>query len=157
MVEFPRIRFVLAVAGLGLLGAAGCVRTVPYAKRMAVESEKCTLIQALMQQPAPSQAIQQFVAEGKEAKAPVVVYVRHPEESTLERFFSEDTECADASFKIVQENVVDAVVVYLQEVQGGYAYDAQRSSPEHLTMDGQPQGTVRKDGTVWVAGADDSI
>lgn len=155
MMGFPGIRSLLvAVAGLGLVGAAGCVRTVPYAQRMEVEDEKCTLLQALMRQPAPAQAVQRFVAEGKEAKAPVVVYVRRPEDATLERFFSEGTQCTDATFKVVQENVVDAVVVYLQEVQGGYAYDAQRSSPEHLSMDGRPQGTVRKDGAVWVAGAD---
>ncbi|RYZ41380.1 MAG: hypothetical protein EOO71_12335 [Myxococcaceae bacterium] len=155
MVGLPgSIRCLLAVAGLGLMGAAGCVRTVPYAKRVEAEGDKCTLLQALMRQPAPAQAVQKFVAEGKEAKAPVVVYVRRPEEATLERFFTGDAQCADDSFKVVQENVVDAVVVYLQEVQGGYAYDAQRSSPEHLTMEGQPQGTVRKDGTVWVAGAD---
>ncbi|GMU03550.1 hypothetical protein KH5H1_76730 [Corallococcus caeni] len=154
MLELPRIRWALAVAGLGLLGTVGCVRTVPYAQRVEAEDEKCTLLQALMRQPAPAQAIQKFVAEGKEERAPVVVYVRHPEEATLERFFTGDTQCANDQFKVVQENVVDAVVVYLQEVQGGYAYDAQRSSPEHLTMDGRPQGTVRKDGATWVAGAD---
>ncbi|WP_375758082.1 hypothetical protein [Corallococcus exercitus] len=154
MVELPRIRWALAVAGLGFMGTVGCVRNVPYAQRMEVEDEKCTLLQALMRQPAPAQAIQKFVAEGKEERAPVVVYVRRPEEATLERFFTGEPQCANDSFKVVQENVVDAVVVYLQEVQGGYAYDAQRSSPEHLSMEGRPQGTVRKDGTVWVAGAD---
>ncbi|MBN9686598.1 MULTISPECIES: hypothetical protein [unclassified Corallococcus] len=154
MVELPRIRWALAVAGLGLLGSVGCVRTVPYAQRVEAEDEKCTLLQALMRQPEPAKAIQKFVSEGKEQRAPVVVYVRRPEEATLERFFTGDTQCANDSFKVVQENVVDAVVVYLQEVQGGYAYDAQRSSPEHLSMDGRPQGTVRKDGAVWVAGAD---
>ncbi|NOJ95104.1 hypothetical protein D7W82_16180 [Corallococcus sp. CA049B] len=154
MVELPRIRWALAVAGLGLLGTVGCAHSVPLEQRVQAEDEKCTLLQALMRQPEPAKAIQKFVAEGKEERAPVVVYVRHPEEATLERFFTGDTQCANDSFKVVQENVVDAVVVYLQEVQGGYAYDAQRSSPDRLTMDGRPQGTVRKDGAVWVAGAD---
>ncbi|MBN8471960.1 hypothetical protein JYJ95_36110 [Corallococcus exiguus] len=154
MVELSRIRWALAVAGLGFLGTVGCAHSVPLEQRVQAEDEKCTLLQALMRQPAPAKAIQKFVAEGKEERAPVVVYVRHPEEATLERFFTGDIQCANESFKVVQENVVDAVVVYLQEVQGGYAYDAQRSSPDRLTMDGRPQGTVRKDGTVWVAGAD---
>ncbi|MFB1483912.1 hypothetical protein [Corallococcus sp. RDP092CA] len=154
MVELRHICRALAVAGLGLLGTVGCAHSVPLAQRVEAEDEKCTLLQALMRQPAPSRAIQQFVAEGKEERAPVVVYVRHPEEDSLERFFTGEPQCANDSFKVVQENVVDAVVVYLQEVQGGYAYDAQRSSPEHLTMEGRPQGTVRKDGAVWVAGAD---
>lgn len=154
MVGTPGIRWALAVAALGIVGTAGCVHTVPYAERVEAEDEKCTLVQALMRQPGPARAIQEFVAEGKEAKAPVIVYMRHPEEASLERFFTGDTQCADASFKVVQENVVDAVVVYLQAVRGGYAYDAQRSSPEHLSMDSRPQGTVRRDGAVWVAGAD---
>ncbi|WP_223644999.1 hypothetical protein [Corallococcus sp. EGB] len=154
MVELPRIRRALAAAGLGLLGTVGCAHSVPLAQRVEVEDEKCTLLQALMRQPAPAKAIQQFVAEGKEEKAPVVVYVRRPEEGALERFFTGETRCTADTFKVVQENVMDAVVVYLQEVQGGYTYDAQRSSPEHLTMDGHPQGTVRKDGAIWVAGAD---
>jgi hypothetical protein len=154
MVELTRIRWAFAVAGLGFLGATACVRAVPLAERVQVESEKCTLVQALMRQPAPAQAVRKYVDEGRGDKAPVVVYVRRPEEATLERFFTGEPQCADDTFKVVQENVVDAVVVYLQEVQGGYAYDARRASPDRLSMDGRPQGTVRKDGSVWVAGAD---
>lgn len=145
-------RKTLCTLGLGLLATTGCARTLPYAQRQEVETDKCELVQTLMRQPSPSRAAKQIVSEGREEQVPVVVYVRHPEEAMLERFFHGDPECGDPTFKVVQDNVVDAVVVYLQEVQGGYAYDARRAGPEQLSVDdSQPQGTLKREGSTWVA------
>ena len=117
----------MAWVTLGLLGGTGCVHTVPLAVRREAEAEKCQLVQSVLKEPAPSRLVRELASEGREEPTPVVVYVRRPEESLLERFFEGDKPlCGDATFQVVQENVLDAVVVYLQEVQDGYAYDVPR-------------------------------
>jgi len=138
--------------GLGLLGSTGCAHQERLTVNREAEVEKCQLVQSVLKEPAPSQLVRELASEGRKAPTPVVVYVRRPEESMLERFFAGDEPlCGDGTFKVVQENVLDAVVVYLQEVQGGYAYDARRAGPEHLTLEGKPQGRVKRNGPAWVA------
>ncbi|MBU8899198.1 hypothetical protein DRW03_34080 [Corallococcus sp. H22C18031201] len=145
-------RKMLGTLPLALLAVSGCARTLPFAPRRDVEAHKCELVQTVMHQPSPSLAAQQIVSEGRAGQVPVVVYVRHPDQSMLERFFQGEPQCGDPTFRVVQENVVDAVVVYLQEVQGGYAYDARRASPEQLTAEaGKPQGTLKRRGASWVS------
>ncbi|QSQ24966.1 hypothetical protein JY651_08520 [Pyxidicoccus parkwayensis] len=146
-------RMAWAALGLGLLGSAGCAHTPA---RVVVthesEAEKCQLVQSVLKEPEPSQLLQEVASEGREEPAPVVVYIRRPEQSLLERFFVGDEPlCGDGTFKVVQDNVLDAVVVYLQEVQDGYAYDAHRAGPQELSMEGKPQGLVKRDGPAWVA------
>ncbi|QDE91480.1 hypothetical protein BHS06_22270 [Myxococcus xanthus] len=141
-----------ALLGLGVLGSTGCAHQARLAERQGVEAEKCELVHRLLQEPVPSQVVREVVAAGRDEPAPVVVYVRRPEEAMLERFFSGDApSCGDATFKVVQENVLDAVVVYLQEVQGGYAYDARRASHDELSLEGKPQGLLKRKGPEWVA------
>ena len=138
--------------GLGLLGSTGCAHKERMAVRREAETEKCQLIQSVLKEPTPAQLVRELASEGREEPTPVVVFVRRPEESMLERFFAGDEPvCGDATFKVVQENVLDAVVVYLQEVQDGYAYDARRAGPEELSLEGTPQGRVTRNGPAWVA------
>ncbi|AKQ65260.1 hypothetical protein A176_002172 [Myxococcus hansupus] len=145
-------RKVWVLLGLGVLGGTGCAHQAPLAVRQGVEAEKCELVHRLMKEPVPSQVVQQVAATGRDEPAPVVVYVRRPEQAMLERFFSGDApSCGDATFKVVQENVLDAVVVYLQEVQDGYAYDARRASHDELSLEGKPQGMLKRRGPEWVA------
>jgi hypothetical protein len=144
----------MAWVTLGMLGATGCVHTVPIAERRVAEAEKCQLVQSVLKESVPSKLVQEIASEGREEPAPVVVYVRRPEQSMLERFFEEDQPlCGDGTFQVVQASVLDAVVVYLQEVQDGYAFDVRRAGPEELSMDGTPQGTVKRAGAAWVSSA----
>lgn len=135
------------------LAAAGCVRTVPLAQRVQAEEGKCELVRTLLREPVPSQLVSQFHPEGYNGEpAPVVVYLRHPTESALERFFEGTApDCADTTFRVVQEASVDAVVVYLEAVTDGYSYDARRSNPQELAVVGKPQGTVRRNGAGWAS------
>ena len=152
MSRFHRMAWV--TLGLGVLGATGCAHQAPVAslQESHAEAEKCQLVQSVLKEPGPSQVVRDIAAEGREEPTPVVVYVRRPEESMLERFFKgEEPLCGDATFKVVQENVLDAVVLYLQEVQDGYAYDARRGGPEELSLEGKPQGLVKRQGLAWVA------
>jgi hypothetical protein len=137
--------------GLGVLGGVGCAHQERVAQRRVEEAEKCQLVRSVLQEPEPARLVRELASDGREGPAPVVVYVRRPEQSMLERFFAgEGTGCGDATFKVVQENVLDAVVVYLQEFQDGYAYDARRAGPQELSMEGKPQGWVRRQGPMWV-------
>lgn len=146
-------RVAWAALGLGLLAGTGCAHTpARVAVSRQAEAEKCQLVQSVLKEPAPAQLIQELASEGREEPTPVVVYVRRPEQSMLERFFvGDEPVCGDTSFKVVQDSVLDAVVVYLQEVQDGYAYDARRAGPQELSMEGRPQGLVKRDGLSWVA------
>lgn len=137
------------------LAAAGCVRHVPLAQRVQAEEGKCELVRTLLREPVPSQLVSQFHEAGYTGEpAPVVVYVRRPAESTLERFFEGTApDCADTTFRVVQEAAVDAVVVYLETVADGdgYTYDARRSNPQELAVVGTPQGRVRRSGAGWAS------
>ncbi|TQF09884.1 hypothetical protein FJV41_42325 [Myxococcus llanfairpwllgwyngyllgogerychwyrndrobwllllantysiliogogogochensis] len=146
-------RWAWGVVGVTLLAGAGCAHQAPLAVRREVEAEKCSLIQSVLKEPTPSRVVEEIAAQGRHEPTPVRVYVRRPEQSMLERFFEGDEpRCGDATFKVVQESVLDAVVVYLQEVREGYAYDARRSGPDELTLEGTPQGTLKRAGPQWVAG-----
>ncbi|XXF80553.1 hypothetical protein P2318_12610 [Myxococcaceae bacterium GXIMD 01537] len=134
------------------LAAVGCVRTLPFTQRVQVEQGKCDLVRTLMREPVPSRLVSEFHGDTERGEpAPVMVYLRRPQESALERFFDGSPDCADTAFRVVQEATLDAVVVYLEAVSDGYSYDARRSNPEELTMAGVPQGTVRRDGMSWVS------
>lgn len=133
------------------LAAVGCVRTVPHAQRMREEEGKCELVRTLMREPVPTQLLSQFhQGDSSDEPTPVMVYLRRPQESSLERFFEGSPDCTDATFRVVRDATVDAVVVYLEAVADGYTYDARRANPAELTMAGTPQGLVRRSGDGWV-------
>ncbi|MCP3101400.1 hypothetical protein LZ198_21230 [Myxococcus sp. K15C18031901] len=140
------------VLSLPLLAGAGCAHKAPLAVRREMEAQKCALVQSVLREPTPARVVGEIAAQGREEPTPVRVYVRRPEQSMLERFFEGDEpHCGDATFKVVQESVLDAVVVYLQEVGEGYAYDAHRSGPDELTLESKPQGRLKRAGPAWVA------
>jgi hypothetical protein len=147
-------RLALATA-LGLV-IAGCAHSVPVAQRLQQEEEKCTLVETLLREPVPSQRLTEFVSEGQELPVPVVVFVRKPEQGLLERFFAgESPECGSTEFRVVRQLGRQGLVLYLQETEGGYSYDAQRVGPEELSMGGTPQGVIRRNGGGgWVATSD---
>jgi hypothetical protein len=133
------------------LAAMGCVRTVPFAQRKQAEEGKCELVRTLLREPVPARLLNDFHQAGYTGEpAPVLVYLRRPQESVLERFFEDSPACGDATFRVVQDAAVDAVVVYLESAAEGYTYDARRVGPEELTMGGSPQGLVRRNGEGWV-------
>jgi len=134
------------------LAAAGFVRTVPLAQRVQAEEGKCELVRTLLREPTPSQLVSQFHVDGYTGEpAPVMVYLRRPQESSLERFFEDTPNCADTTFRVVQEATVDAVVVYRESVADGYTYVARRTTPQELSLSGAPQGVVRRNGAGWVS------
>jgi hypothetical protein len=148
-------RLALATA-LGL-AIAGCAHSVPVAQRLQQEEEKCALVQTLLREPVPAQRLAQVVSEGQEMPVPVMVFVRKPEEGLLERLFVGDSpECGAAEFRVVRQLGRKGLVLYLQETQDGYSYDAQRVGPEELSMGGTPQGVIRRNGGGgWVASSSD--
>lgn len=148
------IRFSLATT-LGL-AIGGCAHSVPVAQRLQEEEEKCALVQTLLREPAPARRLAEFTAEGRELPVPVMVFVRRPEQGLLERFFTgESPECGDDEFRAVRQLGREGLVLYLQETQDGYSYDVHRAGPEQLSMEGKPQGVVRRNGGGgWVAVSD---
>jgi hypothetical protein len=129
-------RLVLATT-LGL-AIAGCAHSVPVAQRLQQEEEKCALVQALLREPVPAQRLAGLISEGEEL---------------LERYFAgESPECGAAEFRVVRQLGRQGLVLYLQETQDGYSYDAQKAGPEELSMGGSPQGVIRRSGGGgWVA------
>jgi hypothetical protein len=127
------------------LALVGCAHSVPVAKTLQEEQEKCALVQMVLHEPQPTQELAAFVTEGRELPVPVMVFVRNPDEGMLERFFvGESPECGDGQFQVVRNLGRQGLVVYLQETGSGYSYDARRAGPEELSMGGAPQGVVRR-------------
>ncbi len=141
-----------ALPALLTLAAAGCVRAPPSAVRTQEESAKCELVRTLMQEPLPRRYLSQLEAEGKEGPAPVLVFLRDPEEGLLERLFVGEPTCEGNGYRVVQHILTDSVVLYLQPTgDTDYAFDVQRSNPTGLALGGEPKGTVRRRGEGWVA------
>jgi len=138
------------------LALVGCAHSVPGAQRLQQEEEKCALLQMVLREPQPTQEMAAFASEGREPPVPVMVFVRKPDEGLLERFFvGESPECGDDQFRVVRQLGRQGLVVYLQENESGYSYDARRAGPEELSMAGTPQGVVRRNaGGGWVAASD---
>lgn len=147
----------LALATLLGLTAVGCAHSGPSAQSLQAREEgKCALLQTLMREPVPARLVAELNAEGREQAVPVMVFVRKPEEGMLERFFGGDTPaCGSDEFRVVRQLNQEGLVLYLEERTEGYAYDARRSGPEELSMEGTPQGMVRRDAAGgWVAASD---
>lgn len=147
----------LALAAALGLTAVGCSHTQTAAQHLQDEEDgKCLLVQTLLREPVPSRYVEELTVEGREASVPVMVFVRKPDEGMLERFFAGDTPaCSSPSFRVVRQFAQRGLVLYLQETPDGYTYDARRAGPEELSMEGAPQGMVRRASSGgWVAATD---
>ena len=135
----------LALATTLGLGMVGCAHSLPSAQSVQQEDAKCALVRTLLNEPVPAQQAA-LSSESKEPLSiPVAVFVRKPEQGVLERYFVADSpDCGDAQFHVVHDLGRTGLVLYLQETQDGYTYDARRAGPEALSMDGTPQGKVRR-------------
>ncbi|MDY7229975.1 hypothetical protein [Hyalangium rubrum] len=135
-----------AVLGLAVAGCAHSV-TSPTQQPLQTEAARCELVHTLMREPIVSQRLMEMATEGRELPLPVAVFLRDPEQGLLERLFDNDAAtCGDAQFRVVRELTREGLVLYLQETPEGYAYDARRAGPEALSMGGEPQGVVRRNG-----------
>ena len=143
----------LVLSALLALAATGCMRSRVALVNPAEEAGKCELVQTLMRQPLPRQYLAQLAATGRDVPAQVLVYVRRPEQSLLERLFEgETTTCGGNDFSVVQQSTTQALVVFLQPLGNGYTFDVQQVAPDELSLGGEPKGTVTKsDGGGWVA------
>ncbi|ADO73336.1 hypothetical protein [Stigmatella aurantiaca] len=144
------------VAALGLT-AVGCSHTQTASQSLPpTEDGKCLLVHTLLREPVPAQYLEELASAGLDSAVPVMVFVRKPEEGVLERFFEGDTPaCSDTAFRVVRQFAQRGLVLYLQETPEGYTYDARRSGPEELSMEGAPQGIVRRAAAGgWVAATD---
>jgi hypothetical protein len=148
----------LALAAALGLTAVGCSHTQMAAQRLQEEEGgKCLLVQTLLREPVPARYVEELAATGREETVPVMVFVRKPDEGMLERYFAGDTTaCGSKSFRVVRQFNQRGLVLYLQETPEGYTYDARKTGPDQLSMDGAPQGIVRRasSGDGWVAATD---
>ncbi|HEX8822000.1 MAG TPA: hypothetical protein VF794_18890 [Archangium sp.] len=143
----------LVLPTLLALAATGCMHSRERLANPAEEAGKCELVQTLMRQPLPQAYLAQLAAGGRDEPAQVLVYVRRPEQSLLERLFEgEETTCGGLGYNVVQQSTTRALVVFLQPTGNGYTFDVQRAAPDELSLGGEPKGVVTKsDGGGWAA------
>ena len=148
-------RFLLPA--LCCLAATACVRSPSAVVDTQQESAKCELVRTLMNEPPAVRQLMQLASEGREMPAPLLVFVRRPEEGSLERFFVGEPACADATYTVVRENLRPSVALFLEPTEGGYTFDVQRVGPEALSLEGTAQGRVKLQGGSWVASSHSSL
>ncbi|MCY1079737.1 hypothetical protein [Archangium lansingense] len=143
----------LVLPALLALAATGCMRSRASLIKPDEEASKCELVQTLMREPVTQQLLSGLMADGREGPSQVLVFVRRPEESMLERLFAgEDPSCGGPHYKVVQQITTDAVVLFLQPRVGGYVYDVQRVAPDELSLGGEAKGAVMKsEAGTWVS------
>jgi hypothetical protein len=108
---------------------------------------RCELVRTLVQDPVPARLLQSL--KPTSGQAPVLVFVRT--DGLLERFFSEDAQCQGTDFRVQRQSDAEALVLYLEPTsQGGYSYEARRTSPDALVLDGPPTGRVSRGEKGWV-------
>jgi hypothetical protein len=121
-------------------GGAGLAR--------AQAQERCELVRTLVREPVPASLLE-AVKPGT-GPAPVMVFLR--QEGLLERFFEDGAVCEDARFTVERESTEDALVLYLEPTpEGGFRYEARRSSPDALVLEGAPTGRVVHTESGWVS------
>jgi hypothetical protein len=146
----------LAAAALAL-ALQGCAHAPPPGgasgagtARLDAQAQ-CELVRTLVHEPEPSRLLQGV--KPAVGPAPVMVFVRT--DGLLERFFAEGVACGDADFQVQRESDSEALVLYLEPTeQGGFAYEARRSSPDALVLDGPPTGRVTRGDKGWVTSDD---
>ncbi|MBF5046325.1 hypothetical protein FGE12_28170 [Aggregicoccus sp. 17bor-14] len=144
-------RLPLIAAGLAAL-LTGCAHAPPPGGASGVGRDdppaaRCELVRTLVQDPVPARLVEEL--KPANGAAPVMVFLR--EGGLLQRFFAEGEVCTDGRFAVQRESNVDALVLYLEPTQdGGYTYEARRSSPDALVLDGPPTGHVSRTHAGWV-------
>ena len=143
----------LVLPALLALAATGCMRSRASLIKPEEEASKCELVQALMREHVPQQLLAGLAADGHDGASQVLVFVRRPEQAMLERLFaSDEPQCGGSNYKVVQAITTEAVVLYLQPRGTGYIYDAQRATPDALSLGGEAKGAMAKDdGGAWVS------
>ena len=143
----------LVLPALLALAATGCMHSRASLVSPEEEAGKCELVQTLMRQPLPQAYLAQLASAGHDEPAQVLVYVRRPEQSLLERLFEgEETTCGGLGYNVVQQSTTQALVLFLQPRGNGYTFDVQHAAPDQLSLGGEPKGLVTKgDGGGWVA------
>ncbi|HEX8438513.1 hypothetical protein [Archangium sp.] len=142
----------LVLPALIALAASGCMRSRAALVNPTEEAGKCELVRTLMREPVPQRFLSELVA-GRDGPAPVLVFVRRPEQDMLERLFAGDEpSCGGYNYSVVQQSTTDALVLFLQPLGDGYTFDVQRAAPDELSLGGAPRGTLTKrDGGGWAA------
>jgi len=114
-------------------------------------ARRCELVRTLVQEPVPARLLQEVApAQGP---APVMVFLR--QEGLLERFLEEDAACGDSHFSVQRESAGEALVLYLEPApDGGFAYEARRSSAEALVLEGKPTGRLSPAQAGWLTVGD---
>jgi hypothetical protein len=124
-------------------GGAGLAR--------AQDQARCELVRTLVAEPVPASLLEAL--RPASGPAPVMVFLR--EDGLLERFFEEGAACGDERFTVQRESVADALVLYLEPTaDGGFRYEARRSSPDALVLEGAPTGRVTRTDAGWVTAGD---
>jgi hypothetical protein len=142
----------LVLPALIALAATGCVRSSETLINPSEEAGKCELVQTLMRERVSQGLLSELASQGSDGPAQVLVFVRRPDQSMLERLFQGDPSCGGPNYKAVQDITMKAVVVFLQPQSDGYVFDAQLAAPNELSLGGEPKGAVMKrDGGGWVA------
>jgi hypothetical protein len=105
-------------------------------------------VRTLVREPVPAQLLQELApAQGP---APVMVFLR--QDGLLERFLGEGIACGDARFSVQRESAGEALVLYLEPApDGGYTYEARRSSAQALVLEGRPTGRLSPAQAGWLS------
>jgi len=140
----------LVLPALLALASTGCMHAPAPLAPAPDEAGKCELIQTLMREQLPQRLLQGLEADGHSSPSQVLVFVQ-PDDSVLERLFVGDPSCEGPAFKVVREITGESLVLFLQPQGDGYVYDAQRASPERMSLGGEAKGAVRKREGVWAA------
>jgi hypothetical protein len=147
----------LASAPLAAALLAGCAHGPPPGGASGVRearvdaARRCELVRTLVQEPLPAQLLREVTPAA--GPAPVMVFVRR--DGLLERFLDEQAVCADARFAVQRESAAQALVLYLEPTpDGGYLYEARRSSADALVLEGRPTGRVSRSQEGWVSAGD---
>ncbi|ATB32530.1 hypothetical protein [Melittangium boletus] len=141
----------LVLPALLALASTGCMHAQAPLVPEPDEAGKCELIQTLMREQLPQRLLQGLVEDGHSSPTQVLVFVRKPDDAVLERLFAGDPSCEGPAFKVVREITGESLVLFLQPQGDGYVYDAQRASPERMSLGGEAKGAVRKREGVWAA------
>ncbi|WP_146209738.1 hypothetical protein [Vitiosangium sp. GDMCC 1.1324] len=143
----------LLLLALLALAAPGCMRSRASLIKPEEEANKCELVRALMRERVPQQILSGLSADGHDGLSQVLVFLRRPEQAMLERLFAADEpSCGGTNYKVVQQITTEAVVLFLQPRGTGYIYDAQRATPDALSLGGEAKGAMTKDdGGAWVS------
>jgi hypothetical protein len=146
------------IASAALAAAlAGCAHGPPPGGASGVGStraeaaRRCELVRTLVQEPVPAQLLREVSTAA--GPAPVMVFLR--QDGLLERFLGEQAVCADTRFVVQRESAAEALVLYLEPTaDGGYTYEARRSSASALVLEGRPTGRVSPSRAGWVSAGD---